>query len=581
MRVSIGLGIVAFVAVAATGASQLRAIPQPEVGLHRAAGNPMATGGALTWRGTYEPATDSHRVRATLDGEHPLPLQVGPDGELEASLVELSPGPHFLDFVVTRRGGRQTRISDQVLAGPWQADTARGCDLAMALDPEALRELLLPVIESKIVEGAKHSEYFGPTSYLARNELAVVDGGLRFDVKLDTTESGKGDISVAGVVDLRGQGTSGITASLRRLERATPGPKLEEIARAEGRRKLGAVGVSVGTGVVAAAGGGPLLGLAVGAGGGYLGGKLGEKMGEKTVRREARKEARAQIEGALSRVTDAIELPAAITVLPTDPALTADLLWCSAPVLHETHGLLAQVRLRFDDSPQSAQAKALAVQLDTQLPRPAELAPGDAELRVTVSGDLVNRLLSEWVVRGGLRDKLQRSGLADELQATLGDRTRWQVQGIDVEVPPMLRLRGDEGIDARLAGITVELYDPGRDVRRTVVLGGTGALRPTLLAELGRVRLGGQLDAAYLGCRERSGDRESRRPCFSTVLDPTTLRVTLNEQLRERSDQLPVLDLGRLFALRLSQGSSDRTLALDSFELSVGEGVLVIDADVK
>ncbi|MCA9653443.1 MAG: hypothetical protein KC501_26240 [Myxococcales bacterium] len=580
-ELSIGLGMLSFAAVAVAGAMGLRALPRPIEALERGAGVLRAEAGALRYEAAVSPAEDRERLRARLDRHTELAVQpVGDDG-IALELPGLSPGLHFVELELTRRGGRVTRFSDEVVSGPWQHERERGCDLGLVLGPQGVHDLLLPVVETKLLAGARSNAYFGPTSVLPRKVLEVVDGGLRFDVALDTSEEDKGDLRVAGVIDVRGSGDAGIIASLRRLDTAAPGPKLEALARAEGARRLGAIGVTVGGGLVAAAGGGTLLGMAVAAGGGLVGRKLGEKVGEKTARREVEREAKEQIERALRVATEAMRLPEQVVVLPTEPALVADLHWCGEPRLSAELGLTAALRLELREDAMGTQAASQAVWLGTELPLPRRPEREGANLRVDVSGDLLNRLLAEWVVRGGLQAELDRSGLREEVQASLGERTRWETRALGVELPPMLRPRGDGSIEATLGGVVLELGDPERAGMRTVVLGATGvlALRPE--DAVGRVRLGGALDAAYLGCRERQGDRERRVPCFSAVLDPEALRSQLDEQLRVRSDRLPVLDLGALLRLRIFGEASERALDVDGLWVAAEEGTVAVEAVVR
>lgn len=588
MRLSIALGVLSFLGVAALAVTQVRSIPAPEVALERPVDAPGSTGGRLDWRARFSPVEDRERLVARLDRGSVLPLALdGTDG-LALTDVPLSAGLHFLELTLTRRGQRITTVTDEVLAGPLQAEEPRGCDLSLTLTPEGLRDLLVPVVEEKLLAGVRANEFFGPTSYLARKELEVVDGGLHFSVELDTKAEGKGDIEVAGVVDVRGDGEAGIVASLRRIDRAVPGPKLEALARAEGSRRLGSVGSKVGEGIADAAGGGALLGWAAALGGSYLGSRVGEKVGERVVRSEVPRQAQEQIERALGTVTDALRLPDDVVVLPTEPALRARLRWCEAagdapagPELAAATGLRARLRLELHDDAMADRAAAATVLLRTAVPAPRSPARSDANVHVDVSADLVNRLLAEWVVRGGLQQSLDASGLREEVQGVLGDRTRWQVRALRAELPPLVRPRADGRIDATVGGVILELDDPERGNARSVVLGGSGAVELRPEGAPGRLRLAADLDEVYLGCRERDGGIERRLPCFAAVLDPETLREQLDEQLRSRSDRLPVLDLGAMLRLQIFGAGEAKALELVSAWVTAEDGILAIDARVR
>lgn len=585
MRLSIALGMLSFLGLAALAVGGVRSIPVPSVGLERPVGAAGVVGGQLDWRARWSPAAERERLVARVDRGPAQSLVLdGIDG-IALPPVPLSPGLHFVELLLERRGGRVERITDEVLAGPFQAHEARSCDLALTLTPQALHDLLVPVVEAKLLAGARDNEFFGATSFLAHKELEVVDGGLRFAVELDTTEEGKGDFQVAGIVDVRGDGEAGVVASLRRIEHAVPGPKLEALARAEGSRRLRGVGSKVGSGLVKAAGGGSWLELAAALGGDYVGSKVGEEVGERVVRSEVPRQAQEQIERALAVVTSALRLPDDVVVLPTEPALRADLRWCGAPELAAATGLRARLGLSLHDDDASAEAAAKTVLLRAAVPEPRAPIRGEANVHVDVSADLVNRLLAEWVVRGGLQQSLDASGLRDEVQGVLGERTRWQVRALRVERPPIVQPRASGRIDATMGGVILELDDAERDEARTVVLGGTGAVRLRAEGQPGRLRLHADLDEVYLGCRERrlegEVELERRLPCFGAVVDPELLREQLDEQLRARSQSLPVLDLGAMLRLQTFGEGEAKTLELVDAWVTAEDGLLAIDARVR
>jgi len=589
MRLSIAIGMLSFLGVAALAADGVRSIPVPPVMLERPVDVLGTADGQLDWRARWSPAEDRERLVARLDRGPAVPLALeGLDG-IALPTMPLSPGLHFVELSLERRGGRITTITDEVLAGPFQAEEPRGCDLSLTLTPQGLHDLLVPVVEAKLLAGVRDNDYFGKTAYLARKELEVIDGGLRFSVKLDTTEEGKGDLEVAGAVDVTGDGGSGVVAKLRSIETAKPGPKLEALARAEGSRRLRGVGAAAGERLVKSAGGGSWLGLAGSLGGAYLGSKVGEEVGERVVRGEVPRQARTQLERALAVATDALRLPDDVVVLPTDPALRARLRWCDeaghaspgGPTLTAATGLQARLRLELHDDEASEQAATRTVLLRAAVPEPRSPSHDGANVHVDVSADLVNRLLAEWVARGGLQQSLDASGLQQEVQDVLGERTRWQVRALRAELPPYVRPWADGRIDAAVGGVALELDDPERGKARTVVLGGTGAVRLRPEPEPGRLRLVADLDEVYLGCREQGEALERRVSCFSAVLDPEVLRELLDEQLRVRSDRLPVLDLGAMLELQAFGAGETKTLELVSTWVTAEDGILAIDAEVR
>ena len=574
MRPAIGIGIALFLAALLVAAMGLPSIPAPTFEVRVDPSSAFAPRGQGAWQVEVVPASDAERLQARLDRAVDLGPTVKGAGVLSFPLSNLSPGYHFIEGRVYRRGARVDQVVDVVAAGPFQQGRDRGCDVAMALSPEAVRMLLAPAIEHKIVAGAQtQTELFGETSYVASSTIEVVDGGIEFSVELDTTEEGKGDLSVAGIVEVASTRVDGIELRLRELKDAKPGPKLEEIAADVGGKR----GTEAGVGGGAVVGG--ILGGPAGAViGGLIGGVAGNEIGERIAKHEAGKRTRDEVYDALvdglRLATRELALPKGIELLPTQPALLANTRWCEPLSLGAELGLRASLAIEITDDRFTKHARSVAVFRETPLSAIDELPEG-RNAAVAVSEDFVNRLLAEWTVRDGFDSALMEAGLTRAIEAELGARTRWEARDIEVELPPTVRLEDGE-IAAELGGVRLRLVDPQREATRDVVVGGVGSLSLGIRKGV-QARIGGRLEQAYFGCR--SPDEEGRvlPACFSSAVDPELVRKKINLAIVVNAAQLPSLDLSGLVRLRLASETRS-PVDLSEADVSVHPGQLRLDA---
>ncbi len=567
MRPAFGIGIVLFVVAFAVAAVGMTSIPAPSFAVHVSEPSAFAPDGDGRWEVEVVPALDRGRPVARLDRSTDLTLVQQGDAGLVAELPGLSRGYHFIEAAVHRRGGREDQVVDVIAAGPFQAGRERPCDVALRLTPDAVRTLLLPAIEHKVVQGAREQEeFFGATSYIAESELVLVEGGLSFSVQLDTTQEDKGDLQIDGVVSVTSVGEAGLALALRELRRAAPGPKLAGLASKEGGRR----GTTAGTG-----GGAVVGGLVGGPGGavvgGVLGGLAGRAIGRRLGEREAGKRTQKQVYDALvdglALATEELVLPAGVELLPTSPSLLGDVQWCGALELDARQGMRAALRLRLHEDERSARAAETATHrgavLDTNIDG---TDTHNASLRI--SEDLVNRLLAEWTA-------LARAGLTDAIEAELGARTRWQVDGISAEFPPIVTL-DEEAIGASLGGVALRLHDPQQEQTRDVVVGGVGRLDLEVRSGT-RATMSGALSQAYFGCRLPADQGRILPACFSAAVDPDVIRRKINVAILVKSAQLPALDLSGLVRMR-SVEATGSAVSLSDAALSLEAGALRLDA---
>lgn len=554
----------------------LSSIPAPSFVVSVDQASAFANDGHGQWRASVVPQSDRDRLVAQLDRKQELTLEPRGRGGVIASLDDLTPGYHFVEATVFRRGGRVDRVVDVVAAGPFQSEGDRGCDVALALSPDAVETLLLPALKHKVVAGAQsQDEFFGATSFVASSELELVEGGLSFVVALDTTEQDKGDLRIEGVLDVASVGADGVSLRLRELIKAVPGPKLEALASSEGGKKGSTAGVGGGVviGGIVGGPGGAFLGGVVG---GFAGNAIGKRLGKREAAKRTREHVYDALVEGLALATEELRLPNEITLLPTSPAVVAGARWCQPLQVTPKAGLRAALSIAIVEDSRSALARRLAVSRGTNLEAVATI-PAAFNASAELSQDLVNRLLAEWTVRGGFDTVLASAGLAGAIEAELGSKTRWKVRDIVVELPPVVDLRPDT-IAASLGGITMRLVDDGRDEVRDVVLGGTGRLALEVNGGT-TVRVGGSLDQAYFGCRLAAGPGRQLPACFSSAVDPELVRKKINVAIVVNTPRLPRIDLADLVALELAAATGTAT-RLEAAEVHIGDGVMRMDANL-
>jgi len=572
MRSTFGIGVALFATAMVAGAWAMTSIPAPSFAVSVDPDSAFAPDGEGHWTVAVTPAADADRLVAQLDRETTLALEREGKAGLTTALSDLSPGYHFIEAAVWRRGGRVDQVVDVVAAGPFQADQERGCDVALGLSPDAVRMLLLPAIEHKVLAAAVEQEHFGPTSHISESTLAVVEGGLAFTLTLDTTEEGKGDLRIEGEVAVASVGNDGISLQLRDLGHAGPGPKLAELAGDKGAKYGRGAGIGSGAAVGAFVGG--PIGAVIG---GVVGGFAGDEVGELVGTREARRQTRTQVHDALisglAVATTEMTLPGQIALLPAASGLVADVQWCGPLVLNPDEGLRAALSLVIVDDEYTALAQEVAVLGPTALESVADI-PAGFNTSAAVSQNLVNRLLAEWTVRGGFDVALDAAGIGSAVEAELGARTRWRVENVSVDLPPVVLLHEDR-IDVSLGGIAMRMVDPGRDQTRDIMVGGVGSLRLDV-ASGATARLGGSLSAAYFGCRLPGEAGRVLPACFSAAVDPELIRKKINVAIVLNTARMPAIDLSTLVQMRVTAATGSPA-GLKEAAVTVGGGTLRLD----
>lgn len=574
MRPALGIGLLLFVAAFVFAAWGLSSIPVSRFEVHVDPQSAVAAHGEADWRVAVVPEQDAIRLTARLDRSTELRLVPEPGGRLTAQLTGLTSGYHFVEAFVHRLGGREDRVVDVITAGPFQSEHKRGCDVALGLSPQAVRMLLLPALEHKVVAGAKaQEEFFGPTSHVAASELTLVDGGISFTIELSTTAQDKGDLSIDGVVEVSAAGDQGLSLRLRELRRATPGPKLTALAASEGGKRGTTAGVGGGA-VVGGLFGGPGGAVVGGLLGGLAGNAIGKRLGEREAGQRTETEVYGALVAGLAQATEELRLPSQVSMLPTTPALLGSVQWCEPLKIDANRGMRAAVALRIPTDEFSDAARALAVYRGSEVGPIASMASGH-NARLEVSEDLVNRLLAEWTVRGGFDDAVVDAGLASAIEAELGARTRWRVPEVRVALPPVVHL-DDDTIGISVGGVTMRLVDEGRSQSRDVVVGGVGSIELDI-RDGGTATISGSLDQAYFGCRLPGLDRRVLPACFSSAVDPELIRKKINLAIMVNAARLPGIDLSGLVQLRSAEATG-RPLALQDARVAAAAGVLSLDA---
>jgi hypothetical protein len=173
---------------------------------------------------------------------------------------------------------------------------------------------------------------------------------------------------------------------------------------------------------------------------------------------------------------------------------------------------------------------------------PLPVAGGTPDVRVELSVDLLNALLSEWTANGLVRDLLDRTGLVAQANATLAEWTRLQIVALETERPPVVSPPQDGALGLAVGGLVLRLRDGREGEERRVVVSGAGRLGPTLRPPGARVVLSGAVDALHLTCEEDEGGERVLSPCFSGVIELDQVAAGLNERLTPDAEGLPSFD---------------------------------------
>lgn len=520
-------------------------------------------GPGRSWTAQVTPQTDALRTLWRVD-ERSLPLRVGEHGEVSATLTELlgadanRPGWHFVEARVDRRGGRRESVVDSILVGRFsqgvQADKSERCDMALSASQELIEALVVPMLAAQALPKLRENRHMGPKTELRKAKLELHEHSVHFELEI----AGENTLEVSGLVAIWVDEFRQLHLHLMLLDEVEFDGELRDQA------------TSIGAGGGAALGGliaGPLA---------PVGALAGWWLADDYVTDKARSVVRKQLDEGLASFSGVELLPASVELLPGQPRSRVDLGFCKRTGVLPG-GLVAGLWIepsrdtptRFDlgvPGPLVTGAQPSFVALDQA---------GSEDLRLELSIDLVNALLTEWTRSGLLLDALKVPRMLEHANRELDEWTPLRLAALRPTRPPLLSPAGgpEQGWSFGLGGLIVETTGAEQSWG-TIRVGGEGTLQPIWEPATGTLRLSGTVDRLAVGCTQPAGDQSLLRPCFGNVLEAVELRERLDAHLRPDAEGMPALELRGMLAETLA-------LAITTLELSRPlPGVLRLSADV-
>lgn len=514
------------------------------------------------WQATLTPQDDALRATWRVDDRW-LPLRVGEAGQISARLDELlgpaamMPGWHFIEARVDRRGGRRESVVDPILVGRFATATtnqAERCDVALSASQALVEALVVPLFEAQALPKLRDNQHMGPDTELREAKLELHEHTVHFELEI----AGENTLAVSGLVAIW-------VDELRQLHL-----QLVELEEVEFKGELRTQAQSIG------AGGGALLGGLIAGPLAPIGALAGWWLADEYVTDKARDVVREQLDEGLAQLSGVELLPASIELLPGEPRSRVDLGFCKKTGV-QPGGLVAGLWIE--------PSHAAPTRFDLGVPgslitgaQPSFVAldqAGAEDLRLELTLDLVNALLTEWTRSGLLTDTLQVPRLLDHANLELDEWTPLRLTSLRPTRPPLMTAAGGpaQGWSFGLGGLVVETTG-AESPWGTIRVGAEGTLQPIWDRDAGVLKLSGSLDRLALACVQPAGQRSALRPCFTSVLEAVELRERIDARLRPDAEGMPTLDLRALLSEKLA-------LMITDLELSRPlPGVLRLSADV-
>jgi hypothetical protein len=515
------------------------------------------------WKATVTPQADALRASWLVD-DRSLPLRIGDAGQVSATLDELFgpaarvPGWHFIEARVDRRGGRRESVIDPILLGRFgqPIDREERCDIALSASQELIQALVVPLFEAQALPKLRENQHMGPDTELREAKLELRDHTVHFELEI----AGENTLAVSGLVAIW-------VDEQRQLHL-----QLVDLEEVEFKGELRTQAQSIG------AGGGALLGGLIAGPLAPIGALAGWWLADEFVTDKARDVVRKQLDEGLAELSGVELLPASIELLPGDPRSRVELGFCKRTGVRPG-GLVAGLWIEpSHDAPERFDLGVPGSLITGAQPSFVALdQDGNEDLRLELTLDLVNALLTEWTRSGLLIDALQVPRMLDHANRELHEWTPLQLTALRPTRPPLMTPAGGpaQGWSFGLGGLVVETTG-AETPWGTIRVGAEGTLQPIWDADAGVLKLSGSLDRLAVGCVKPSEGRPAHtlRPCFTSVLEAVELRERIDARLRPDAEGMPALELRALLAEKLA-------LAITDLELSRPlPGVLRLSADV-
>jgi hypothetical protein len=504
---------------------------------------------APMWRGRVRPTSELERVVLTIDGEAPAEQRRDAgDGEIRLPLHELfdEPGWHFIELTIDRRGGRRERVVDSVLVGNFPAadpKRAHACAASFTVSPDLVHGLLVDILERELLPVLRENEQMGPDTILGQTGIGLGEGVVSFDLEL----IGANVLAVRGIISVEIVDGQSLHAALVSLDEVDFRGELRNSARGLG------------------AGGGAFVGGLIGGPLAPVGAAAGWYLADKYVSKKAREVVQKQIDAGLAQLANVELLPSHFELITGQPSSRVALGFCEQTGVRPlglTAGLWIEPAPAGDGPRFNLGVRGPLVTGTTPTIDPLA---SDEDLRVELSIDLVNALLTEWTASGLLAALIgERKALAranEELDAW----TPLRLRSLTPTRPPTLTPVGgpEAGWAYGLGGLSVALDGVDEQPWGALSVAAAGTLSPSWDPETGELSLIGSLDRLELTCAEPQEEDHAQAltGCFSELLEAAEVRSRIDAHLQPGARDLPKLALSELLDERLG-------LQLDALELT-------------
>lgn len=508
-----------------------------------------------SWRGRVRPASELDRVVLSLDGvalpeqgRDAEPRRDAETGEIELPLHELldEPGWHFVELTIDRRGGRRERVVDPVLVGRFAAadpEREHACAASFTASSDLVHTLVVELLERELLPALRDNEHMGPHTVLGETGIALGEGLVSFDLEL----IGANVLAVRGVISVEIIDGQSLHAELESLDEVDFRGELRNSARG-----LGASGGALVGGLI----GGPLA--PVGAAAGWY-------LADKYVSKKAKEVVQSQIDAGLAQLDGVELLPTHFELIAGQPSSRVSLGFCEQTGVRPL-GLTAGLWMHPAPSGEGPR-------FDLGVPGPLftgttptiDPLASDEDLRVELSIDLVNALLTEWTASGLLAALIGEQKALAHANAELDAWTPLRLRSLTPTRPPTLTPIGgpEAGWAYGLGGLSVALDGVDEQPWGALSVAAAGTLSPSWDPETGELSLVGSLDRLELTCAEPQGDGGTLAltGCFSELLEAAEVRSRIDAHLRPGARDLPKLALRELMASELG-------VQLDALELT-------------
>lgn len=502
------------------------------------------------WRGRVRPTGELERVVMSLDGNPPPvePQRDEEDGSLELALDSLlaEPGWHFVELTIDRRGGRRERVVEPVLVGRFDApdpERAHACAASFTASSDLVHAVIADLLESELLPALRENEHMGPDTVLGEIGIALGEGVVSFDLEV----IGENVLAVKGIISVEIVDGQSLHAELESLDDVDFRGELRNSARGLG------------------AGGGAFVGGLIGGPLAPVGAAAGWYLADKYVSKKAREVVRSQIDAGLAQLANIELLPPYFELIPGQPSSRVEIGFCDQTGVRPL-GLTAGLWIE-------PVAHGEGPRFDLGVPGPLvtgttptiDPLASDEDLRVELSIDLVNALLTEWTASGLLAELIGEQKALAHANAEMDAWTPLRLRSLTPTRPPTLTPIGgpEAGWAYGLGGLSVALEGVDEQPWGELSVAAAGTLSPHWDAEAGELSLMGSLDRLELTCAEPQDgvDAVALSGCFSDLLEAAEVRERIDAHLRPGARDLPKLALRELMADELG-------VQLEGLELS-------------